>query len=199
MNSDEDVRQETGSTYGMTDPDVDGDLVDAIATELHHHRGPDQAITSAALAGKLGIEDSEAQPKTREAIKVCLRERGLPIVSSGSGYYIPDDEQTVEEHLESLRGRIAGIEERIELIASNWEDWVDRQSVRDAPTNKPAIPDAEAWVVSCAACGAGGVNEIHNRSTVETFLDRHDCGAQHLSIEAADGDQRAVADGGDRS
>jgi len=103
-------------------PAIDGDILDAIAQELtdrHTARvegditsAAEQAITSAELAESITGEDTAANPKTREAMKVLMRERNIPIVGDHRGNWIPVDGDKVDRKLDELDARIAGIEER---------------------------------------------------------------------------------------
>lgn len=114
-------------------PSIDGDLLDAVADELQErHRkriegeiqsAKEQAITSGQLADEVTGEDAEANPKTREAMKVLMRERGLPIVGDHRGNWIPVSDEPVEAKLSDLDSRIAGIEERKQLLSQNWTTW----------------------------------------------------------------------------
>jgi len=103
--------------------DIDGELLDALEASLHDCIGQANAKTSGELADELEIEDTEAQPKTREAVKVLMRERGLPLIGGNTGYYIPETQAPIDDAIESLQGRIAGIQERQQLLSDNWEAW----------------------------------------------------------------------------
>jgi hypothetical protein len=103
--------------------DLDGRHLDRLETELRQAIGRDNAITSGELADRITDEDSEANPKTREAIKVLMRERGLPVIGGNAGYFIPEGPQRVEDALETLDSRIDGIQERKQLLSENWENW----------------------------------------------------------------------------
>lgn len=135
---------------------VTGQLVDQIEQELRRRywerkRGnidsrSEQAITSSELADQLDIDDSEGNPETREAVKIAMRERGLPIIGGGNGYYIPVDPAKVEDAIESLDGRIAGIQERKDLIEDNWRNWTAQERIyRDdaAATDGGAVVENE--------------------------------------------------------
>jgi len=112
---------------------IDGETLDAIEAELverYEHRmdgqfntAAEQAVTSSELADEITGEDAEANPKTREALKVLMRERDLPIVANNHGSWIPVHEDPVETKLEELDARIAGIEERKQLLSANWRRW----------------------------------------------------------------------------
>lgn len=134
----------------MTEPSITGRLVDQIEETLRErhykrHEGviettAEQAITSADLAAQLDIDDGEAQPKTREAIKIVMRERGLPVIGGSNGYYIPVRGDDIADALETLDGRIAGIEERKRLLDENWRNWrAQERTYRDEQT--PATTD----------------------------------------------------------
>lgn len=104
--------------------DLDPDTLDSIEADLRDAVGKQNAITSGELARRHVPTDGEANPTTREAIKeIMMRERGLPVVSCANGYYLPADRETIDDELDSLRGRIAGIEDRMALLESNWQQW----------------------------------------------------------------------------
>jgi len=112
----------------------DTDVLDSIEADLRDAVGKQQAITSGELSDRHLPEDGEANPTTREIIKeVMMGERGLPVVSCASGYYIPEDRATIEAELESLRGRIAGIQQRMQLLEDNWQQW---RTVADGGTER---------------------------------------------------------------
>lgn len=98
----------------------DKGVLDALECVLREHVGPSQAITSSELADELDITDGEANPATREAIRVVCEERGLPVAASARGYYVIEDRGQLEEYLENLDGRIAGIQQRKQLVAAAW-------------------------------------------------------------------------------
>lgn len=99
---------------------VSGELLDELERVLREHVGPSEAITSSELADKLEITDGEANPATREAIRIVCEERGLPVAASSRGYYVIESTNELEEYLESLDGRIAGIQKRKQLVARAW-------------------------------------------------------------------------------
>lgn len=101
--------------------DIDGDLLDDIEDLLRTEASADSPLTSGEIADRLGIDDSEANPTTREAIRLLAEERKVPTVGAHNGYYIIETEAQKEEYLASLRQRIAGIEERIWLIERAWQ------------------------------------------------------------------------------
>ena len=79
--------------------------------------------TSKDLAYYLGIDDSEAQPVTRGLIKQTMRTlclAGHPIGADRDGYFLIETQKELDDYVESLRGRIRGIEERIRLVQAAW-------------------------------------------------------------------------------
>lgn len=140
---------------------IDGETLAAVAevlTDRYEARldgevtsAAEQAITSGELAAEVTGEDAEANPKTREAMKILMRERDLPIIGDHRGNWIPVDGDRIEEKLDSLDQRIAGIEERKQLLAENWRRWEqddgeDGQTVADV-----SIPAAVRAVLDGAA------------------------------------------------
>lgn len=102
-------------------------FLDELQAIISQHVGKDNAITSGELASACGVADSEANPKTREAVKILIRERDVPIGSCSQGYYLMDCRAELEENLEGLRGRIAGIEERMQIMVRAY----NRRKYRD--------------------------------------------------------------------
>jgi len=101
---------------------VDGDLLNRLESVLRDHEGPDEAITSAELSDELAISDSEAQPATREAIRVLCAERGLPVAAGPQGYYMIQTEQQLDDYLDTLRARKQGIESRMWHVRKAWRE-----------------------------------------------------------------------------
>ena len=102
--------------------EIDGTLLDALQQELAD-RGRDDAITSAELAERLDINDGEASPTTRKAVRALLTERGVPIRSGNVGYWVCQSEAEAEEYVDDLQGRIEGIEQRLTAFQSAWQEW----------------------------------------------------------------------------
>jgi len=102
-------------------PDVDGDLLDDLEDVLLDHVGKGNKITSGELADHLGIDDAEGNPKTREAIRVLIEERQLPVISS-QGYYIPESDEQIQDQIKSLQSRAQSIQERSQLIKEAWDE-----------------------------------------------------------------------------
>ena len=100
--------------------DIGGALLDRFE-ELLRGRPRDEAITSAELSDRLAINDGEASPATREAIRALIAERGLPVRSGNCGYWVCQSEVEAQEYLQSLRGRISGIEGRMAAFQAAWE------------------------------------------------------------------------------
>lgn len=97
-------------------PSIDGALLDRLQLELAEHRGAENAITSDALATRVGIEDSGTNPKLRDAVKTLMDERAVPVVSDHNGYYIPATRQEVRDYVDNLQSRIDGIQQRQQLV-----------------------------------------------------------------------------------
>lgn len=113
--------------------EIDDDLLDAIEADLCDAVGREQAITSGELATRHCPDDGEAQPTTRKAIKMLMRERGLPVIGCNVGYYIPTSNEPVAEAVQSLQGRIDGIKEKQRLLVDNWAAYRDDSDNDDGP------------------------------------------------------------------
>jgi len=99
---------------------IGGDLLDKLEDELRQHSGPDEAITSSELSELLDTADSEGNPKTREAIRVLMEERRIPIAADNNGYYLIETSEQLEKYLDTLEARKNGIEQRRQLVTTAW-------------------------------------------------------------------------------
>jgi hypothetical protein len=106
----------------MSDPSIDGELLDDLQ-DILEGRGRDDAITSSELSDRLGLEDGEASPKAREAVRVLRDERSVPVRAGNVGYWICQTQAEADEYLDDLRGRIAGIEESMQNFREAWGSW----------------------------------------------------------------------------
>ena len=93
--------------------------LDALESDLRAAT-PSEPVTSGELAARHFPDDGSGNSKTRQAIKHLMRERGLPIVGGGNGYYVPQSNADVADMVRSLQGRIDGIKERQRLLVDNW-------------------------------------------------------------------------------
>jgi hypothetical protein len=121
--------------------DDENDDLRRLYDELKTHVGRDEAINSAELAARYYPDDGAAQPKTREAVKQVMREFGLPLVSCNEGYYVPNNPATIENELDSLQGRIDGIQERKQLLENNWRDWSRKHQIPMEQANSDSDTD----------------------------------------------------------
>jgi hypothetical protein len=172
-------------SHNTETPSIDGDTLDAVATELKERHtariegelssAAKQAITSGDLADQITGEDAEANPKTREAMKVLMRERGLPIVGNHNGNWIPVSEDAVDDKLADLDARIAGIEERKDLLAENWAAWTDDDTDGQPTTDGGSITVVQA-VRECIGQGT-----VARDTVVERVADRTDAPAREIA------------------
>jgi hypothetical protein len=166
----------TNDNDSDTTASIDGEKLDEIARilgERHTERiegesvsVSEQAITSGELADEVTGETADANPKTREAIKILMRERGIPVVGGSQGYWIPVDGDRVEDTLDSLDQRIAGIEERKQLLAENWRRWNSDGGSDGQTLGDVSIPQA------VRECIGGGV--VPRDDVVTTVAERCD-------------------------
>jgi hypothetical protein len=159
---------------------IDVDVLDAIEQELRDRHtarvegeiqsAAEQAITSAELAETITGEDAEANPKTREAMKILMRERDIPLVSNNNGNWIPVNDDAVQDKMSDLDARIAGIEERKDLLADNWSRWRD-DAAADGGT--VSIPQA---VRECIGQGT-----VDRDTVVSRAVERTDAGRDEVT------------------
>lgn len=93
-------------------------LADAVANELAGRNCQEEAITSGELSDRLDVGDGEANPKTREIITDLIEERNMPIIAGHCGYWVAADMQEIEDYLDDLDGRIAGIQQRKQRLVA---------------------------------------------------------------------------------
>ena len=91
-------------------------LDEQVFQELRGRTSKAEAITSGELADRLNVGDAEANPRTRELVRDVMESHDLPVVSCHAGYYVADSLVEIEDELDSLDGRIAGIEQRKERL-----------------------------------------------------------------------------------
>lgn len=104
--------------------EITGDVLDDLAETMRTEAvGKDNAITSGELADRHFPSDGEANPTTREALKILMRKRGIPLIGGSSGYFIAQSQAPIDDAIESLEGRVQGIRERQRLLAENWQAW----------------------------------------------------------------------------
>jgi len=99
---------------------IDGELLDKVEDELRGRTKAD-AMQSGDIADAVGIDDSEGNPKTREVIRILIEERGLPVASANCGYWLLESRDQLDKYVETLEGRISGIQERIDMVTENYQ------------------------------------------------------------------------------
>lgn len=115
--------------------------LDELENVLQAHHGKDQAITSAELASAVGIDDSEGNPDTRAAVRRLISERGIPVGSCSNGYYIMESPAELEENLSGIRSRIAGMEDRMQIMVDAFEGYDHGDGGDDAEPHDFECPD----------------------------------------------------------
>lgn len=94
--------------------------VQEIAEILSAHRGTRNKITSAAIARKIGIYEDDTHAQTRALIKQAAEQFDLPLAGDSNGYFIITSEDELNAYVANLNSRIAGIEERKQMIIRNF-------------------------------------------------------------------------------
>ena len=120
--------------------DYNDRTLDALESDLRAAT-PSEPVTSGELAARHFPDDGSGNSKTRQAIKHLMRERGLPIVGGGNGYYVPQSNADVADMVRSLQGRIDGIKERQRLLVDNWASHTAQPTASDG--GHPTLTDDE--------------------------------------------------------
>lgn len=94
--------------------------IQEIAEILSSHRGAGNKITSAAIARKIGIYEDDTHAQTRALIKQAAEQFELPLAGDGKGYFMITSEEELNAYIANLNSRIAGIEERKQMIIRNF-------------------------------------------------------------------------------
>jgi hypothetical protein len=94
--------------------DVPEEQIKEVREILKDHRGVDNAISSAEINERVGIESTDgSQPRTREIIRFLMFEEDMVIGShTGAGYFLIETEDELLDYIEDLDGRIQSIMER---------------------------------------------------------------------------------------
>lgn len=99
------------------------ELREKVRSLLLDHKGSDDPITSREISEELGLDEVESFPTTRGMIRDVIEEDEVPIAASGSGYFVIETEDELEDYLDSLNERMMNIAERRYLVRSAAEDW----------------------------------------------------------------------------
>lgn len=94
---------------------------------LNEHKGKDNAITSAEIANKLGINEDATHALTRSLITQAIEKYRLPVAATVKGYYIVATKEEADEYITNLTSRISGILKRRETFEKNCAVWAYAQ------------------------------------------------------------------------
>jgi len=88
---------------------------------LEAHQGRSNPVFSAAIAEELNLNDKASTPLTRSLIKEAIIRFDLPVAAHGGGYYMITSREELKEYTANLRGRIRGIQGRIDAVSGAFE------------------------------------------------------------------------------
>lgn len=95
-------------------------MTEKIKDILLAHKGKINPITSAEIASALGFHEDDTHAQTRALIFECAKKYALPVAADNNGYYIITCQKEYDEYVANLDARIAGIQERKEIITKNF-------------------------------------------------------------------------------
>ena len=136
----------------MTDPDIDGETLDALQSHLEANAvGRDNAIVSDALADVIESEDThDTNPTVRAACRALLAERGVPVKGGPTGFYIVRPGAEAEAAKESLREEIGALNTRLIHLREALDGYAysDDGDASDGPTCAKCggAIDGDAWL-----------------------------------------------------
>ena len=84
---------------------------------LEHH----QPIHAIEIAQKLDLPQGGNQVETRNLIRDAISQGHIIISNTRTGYKIAESQEEFDEHIESLKGRISGLENRIKSLIEAWQ------------------------------------------------------------------------------
>jgi len=87
-----------------------------LARLLECRRGKDRAISSQALADRVGLKATTV----RDLVPVVRRDYGLPVASTSTGYYVIEDEAELREVMDRIERTIETKRERQRELARAW-------------------------------------------------------------------------------
>lgn len=96
-----------------------------IVAVIANHVGKENAITSKAIAEKVGVKDREGTPVTRGQIKDVLEKTRLPIGACNKGYFVLANDDEAREYLRNLEDRANAIDARARFVAQAYRQWYD--------------------------------------------------------------------------
>lgn len=80
---------------------------------MKHSNGKKSPVCGSTIAAVFSMPQAAVRKLINEA-----RSAGDPICSCGKGYYIPTDKSEIEETINSIEGRIAGMTKAIDGLRS---------------------------------------------------------------------------------
>lgn len=114
-----DSETEEQRTENSDDPSFDTDVLEDVF-ELVVESDVDDPITSGEVSDRVGINDGNGNPKTREVIRTLVEERNVPIAAGPNGYFFLESPDDLQHYLTGLDSRIAGIQERKRTVTEAW-------------------------------------------------------------------------------
>lgn len=98
-------------------------VIDKIKNILLEHQEKENRITSSEIAIFLGIVEDDTHAKTRSLILESAKKHKLPLAANTTGYYLITNSKEFNDYIANLNSRIAGIEERKQIITENYNNY----------------------------------------------------------------------------
>lgn len=103
---------------------LDHKILEKVKNVLEIHKGRNEAIPSHEIAKIVDIEPGASNITIRSYITEVVRKYGIPVATAGKkGYFLIENEEELQLYLQSLKGRIDEIENRIAWTATNYENF----------------------------------------------------------------------------
>ncbi len=80
-------------------------------------------FTSSDIANYLGIVEDDTHSRTRELIRETIETYEIPVFADNTGYKFIESKHELINYLRNLDSRIAGIEERKQIVQKNFDTF----------------------------------------------------------------------------
>lgn len=86
------------------------------AYEILRKATKNKPVKSRELEEKMGLDDADGHPMSRQLIFEVIRRKRLPLGAKSNGYYIIDNWEDLQEYNAKLLGRILGTRDRMYIV-----------------------------------------------------------------------------------
>jgi hypothetical protein len=92
------------------------DVYDAVWRFISPHRGRGDVVSSALISKAVAMADDRGTRMTTRYVIAEMLRRGYPIGATGSGYFVLETDEEVEDYVRDLRRRAAAMVRRTRWV-----------------------------------------------------------------------------------